>query len=386
VRDYLSWFTKFGSIERQFGNDTLANRKLFLKCLDSAEFEEIPFGHYFPTEASDINALFEKYGASAADYFVKRYYKRGERLKRLPEVTFDAVISIEGDQVKREYNKQIRERRRKDTGKYKVSDRYGLYLCKDYIPVQRINEWISGFGSGSNALTLVHGFVNCQELKLTANRGTIANTDPEVMNELRSAIQLWLEEIDSDLRTNGIYTLFAWQDEERTLAQEKSDYDSRVKAIGRKASVEYKSLTLLEPKNESELANLFATLYAIHPELFPFEPLDYNTNRGIDIIAKNRGGATGAESPYWYVELKHTLRAELNHGFKHLRWIVCWDFDKNITSDTEFGSIQENDVRRLESGKEGGKTLYYLNSRTAAVKVQIIRLKEFVKEHLGLEF
>lgn len=48
-------------------------------------------------------------------------------------------------------------------------------MRKDYIPVIRVNNWISGFGTGSNSLTLIHGFINCQAFKLTANRGTIAN-------------------------------------------------------------------------------------------------------------------------------------------------------------------------------------------------------------------
>ena len=42
-------------------------------------------------------------------------------------------------------------RRGRDTGRYRVADRYGLWLCKDYIPIQRINDWIIGFGTGSNS-------------------------------------------------------------------------------------------------------------------------------------------------------------------------------------------------------------------------------------------
>lgn len=92
-------------------------------------------------------------------------------------------------------------------------------------------------------------------------------------------------------------------------------------------------------------------------------------------------------SSFWYVELKHLLRETLDHGFKYLRWIVCWDFDKAINPASEFAAVQESDVRILETSKSPeGYTLYFLNSRTSAVKIQVVRLKQLLKERLGIEF
>jgi hypothetical protein len=180
TKDYILWFTKLGSVERIFGVDTLKDFQLRLKCLDEDEYETISFGHVFPPENSNINELFDKLGSDAASEFVKRNLWRRVRLPNHPEVTFDLIISVEGDAVKRRYNPQLRERGRiGTTGKYRVLDRYGLWLCKDYMPIERVNDWLSSFGAGSNAFTILHAFVNCQALKLTANRGTIANTDPK---------------------------------------------------------------------------------------------------------------------------------------------------------------------------------------------------------------
>jgi hypothetical protein len=358
-----------------------------IMCLDRHEFETLTFGHFFPPENTNIDALFEKYGSNAADYFVKRYKKTSERLKELPEVTFDIIVSVEGDQIKRDYNALIGERRRKDTGRYRVADRYGLWLCKDHIPVQRINDWVVGFGSGSNSFTLLHGFINCQRLKLTANRGSIANTDPKVIEELKKAVQAQVDDINADLNKNGIYTMFQWQSEERTLSQEKADFDARTKSFTRRRVANLNGQTLLEPRNEAELFGVFTKIYALRPELFEFEPLDYATNRGIDIVARNKTENRISESQFWYVELKFLLQQTLNHGFKYLRWIVCWDFDKNINKETEFAALQEVEGRSLESTKlEAGHTVYFLNSKTSAVKIQVLRLKEFLKESLGVEF
>jgi hypothetical protein len=387
VKDYIIWFTKFGSIETELGIDTLKDLKLNLKCLDKDQFETISFGHYFPPENKDIDKLFEEYGSSAADLFVRRYVLKGERLKELPEVTYEGVISVEGDQVKRLYNPLIGERRRRETGRYRVADRYGLWLCKDYIPVQRINDWIVGFGTGSNSFTLLHGFINCQRLKLTANRGSISNTDPKVLEELKKAVQVHLDEINADLNKSGIYTLFQWQNEERTLTQEKDDFVSRTKSFSSRKVASWDGQMLLEPRNESELFGLFMKICALRPDLFDFEPLDYNTSRGIDIVARNKTNNKISESSFWYVELKQILRETLDHGFKYLRWIVCWDFDKAINQNSEFAAVQESDVRTLETSKDDeGHTLYFLNSRTSAIKIQVIRLKQFLRERLGIEF
>ncbi len=386
LRDYIIWFTAIGSVGKGLSDSHGKDFKVLLKAIGREDYEEIQYGHIFPEENSNIAKLFDEYEEEAADYFVRRYKFENNRLKRHPETTFDMIVSIEGDQIKRSYNPMIRERMRKDSGKYKVADRYGLWICKDFIPVSRINEWVSGFGTGSNSITMVHGFVNCQDLKLTANRGTIANTDPQILDELKETVQEIMEEIDTDLRTDGIYTLRGWQKESKTLKQEKSEFDQRIKSIKSRASTKLQDRTILEPLNESELFGLFTIIYAEHPDLFDFEPLDYNTYRGIDIVARNKTDNTISESDFWYVELKYRLKKEFNHAFKYLRWILCWDFDKNIVEGNEFYGIEDDDVRFLEVVPEEGSTLYFLNNRKRATKIQIIRLKQLLQDKLDVSF
>lgn len=385
VRDYLGWFTKVGSIEKLFDVQKLSGFKVFLKCFDNAE-EEIPFGHVFPEENSDIQKLFSTYDTDAGEWFCRRYIWN-ETLEELPDVRFQAVISVEGDRVKRSYNPMLRERIRGDSHKYKVADRYGIWLCKDFIPVQQVNEWISGFGTGSNSFVLLHGFVNCQTLKLTANRGSIANTDPKVTAELQKAVKRFIAEIDKDLHKNGLYTLLQWQSESRTLEQEKAEFDRRTKAIQKRKSAIFQDHLFLEPQNESELFGLLVSIYAMRPDIFEFEPLDYNTTRGIDIIARNKSANKVTDLEFWYVELKYFLKNSFNHAFKNLRWIVCWDIEKGIREDTEFKSIEETDVRHLRTHKEPNKpTTYFLDNPGKPHKIQVIRLSQFLRDKLGIEF
>src|SRR5260370_17724589 len=65
VKDYIAWFTKFGSIEIELGIETLKDLKLHLKCLDRDDFELIPFGHPFPPENQNIDNLFNQHPSGA---------------------------------------------------------------------------------------------------------------------------------------------------------------------------------------------------------------------------------------------------------------------------------------------------------------------------------
>lgn len=389
VRDYILWFTKVGSIEQVFGIRGHKDFRLYLTCLDwdASKPEEIRFGHVFPPESVTIEKLWEDKGVDAADWYVKRKIY-DERLPNHPEVTFQMVVSVEGDEVKRKYNPMIRERNRKDTGRYRVGDRYGLWVCRDYMPVDRVNEWITGFGSGSNAFVLLHAFVNCQHLELTANRGTIANTDPAILEDLRLCVQRIIAEVDSDLIKENLYVLKTWQEEETTKEREKEEFTRRVKNLKGREIARLDGKVLLAPRNESELFGLFMAVLALRPSLFEFEPLDYNTTRGIDIIARNKSDNKITEGEHWYIELKHTLQsAKFNHTFDYIRWIVCWDFDKTIQPGTEIAGVEPQDIRSLVLERDAaGASTYFLDSKKKATKIQIIRLKESLAERLDLRF
>lgn len=260
-------------------------------------------------------------------------------------------------------------------------------ITKDYIPITRVNEWITGFGSGSNAFILIHGFVNCQSLKLTANRGDIANTDPLVLEELKTAVKKLIDKVDDELNDKGIYTLREWQEENRTLQQEKAEFNRRVKKLDNRKVAQLDDHLIIEPYNEAELFGLFTTVYALKPTLFDFEPYDYNASRGIDIIARSKRGSLH-EGDHRYIELKHTLQPKrFNHAFQYLRWIICWDFDKRVGEGCELQGIEDNDIRRLQVAKDDyGHTIYFLDCKNRPEKVQVIRLKEFLKERLNIEF
>jgi len=235
-------------------------------------------------------------------------------------------------------------------------------------------------------MILMYGLIKCQSLRLTANRGTYANTSSQIIEELKEKVQAIFDELDAFLRKKGIYLLKEWQDETRTIKQEQEDFKARVKSINSRRIARVGERVFLEPANETEMLGFFSSIYSTFPEEFDFEMLDYNSTRGIDSVARNKTGNDVRDSEFWYVELKHMLKPTFNHGFQHLRLIVCWDFDRNIRDGTEFIGVENESRTLVVSATEDGEPLYFLDNRRGANKVQIIRLKEFLSRKKAITF
>ena len=389
LKDYLYWFTVLGTVENQFPEKNLRDFHVQLKALGEEEFENLEMGHPFAKENKNIKALFEEYGEIAVDHYVKKYVYPNCRLESKPEISYDVVIYYEGDKAKQEYNPMIRQRMNKRTGVYKVADRYGLWLCKDFVPIQRTNEWITSFGNGSNSFGLLHGFINCQKLKLTANRGSIANTNNQIINELKREVQGIIDEIDIDLYKNDITTLRQWRDEAKTKDFEEAAFKKRKELITKKQYFEIDGRVFLVPRNEAELYGLFMCLYTLNPDNFDFEPLDYDESAGIDLVARNKTNNKIADCEFWYVELKYQLGAtKFNHSFSNLRYIVCWELANNVKDGTELETSVEEEKRMLriipaENSPDNLKK-YYLDSVNVMTKIKVICLKDYVTGKLGL--
>jgi hypothetical protein len=384
VKDYIFWFTKLGSFESEF-NLPKPDFKVQLKMADkkaSDNFEILEFGHKFPEENKNITKLFEEYDENAIEYFVKKYVK-SISLHDYPYVDLDMVIYVEGDKAKRSYNPCLGSR--KVSSYYKVSDRYGIWLSKDYIPIERKNEWITSFGKGSNAFVLLHGFINCQKMSLTANRGTITNTDIGIRDAIKKEVQDFISEIDEDLYRNDLYTLQTWQQESKTTRIEEIEFGKRKESISSRKVIKVNDSYLLEPRNETETFGYFLRIYEAYKNHFEFEPLDYNSNNGIDIIARNTSSSKIADCEYWYVEMKHILTKNFNHSFKNLRWIVCWDFDKNIKNGSEMKSNVDSSQMTMKFEKKDGNNCYFLDIEGSRTRIQVLRLKEISTEILNLK-
>lgn len=382
LKDYINWFTKHGSIENQF-SDSFRKVKLSLKGLGALEFEEIEQGHYFPDDSKDINKLFEDHLTKAPDHYAKKIIKKGS-LKNYPEISYQAIFCIEGKYAKYSYNNMLRRRGYSaPEGSYTIQERYGLWLCKDHMPIQRKNEWITYKGS---EYTKFHAFINCQDLRLTANRGSVDNTPSEVLQDIKEEVK----KIYDDVIKSDEWTAMEWLEEEassyQTTEKEKKNFDWRIKKINRANVAEYKGVNLVEPERESGVFSIFIILSQIEKKLFPFSVVDYDTHDGIDVIAKGDDNTPIASAKLFYVEFKRTLSKGFNHSFENLHSVVCWDTD--IKHDDVLSDInnEERKMQIVSPENDADHTRYFLDNPKKAHKIEVFCLKIYLKEKLNIDF
>jgi hypothetical protein len=213
----------------------------------------------------------------------------------------------------------------------------GLWLCKDYIRIERDNEILENVFGGQYYYRSLLIFANCQQFDLTANRNNI-RTDQEEYDLAVSGIKEFCKDIWESEFVKAYF--------ERTKSErEKGDVEEREKAgQERKTRAEearkqrinrYNGRARLkaddlvgaitkEPQNEAETALLLqAMISSKHPGV-DFVIGDYNTTLGVDLIVEKSD--KGIPSLKW-VELVHSLSKlyEWPHPPKGYHAIVCYE-------------------------------------------------------------
>lgn len=386
LRDYVLWFTRFGSTEKEIGIEKNSKSILQLRGLGRDNLEEIKYGHPFPKENADIKKLMKQRPGDWTRVFVKKWIFKDISVIDNPGKTVNIVFFVEGDEAKRSYNPMLRVRgRTPEYGMYKVEDRYGLWVSKDHIPIKRYNEWL---GLGQRLETKYHAFVNSQDFRLTANRGDIGNTPPDLLRSIESTVRQVFEEKIIGGKEYQEYEEAAEQEQQyQTAGQELKDFARRQKRAKSKRVVTYKRIDLLEPGVEMGVVALFNQMYALKPGLFPFHVIDYDTRKGYDALVVRGSPADLSKESVFFVEFKYVLSDKpFNHSFDHLISIICWDC---VLSDgAELRDIQDKhrELKILKPKDRSGHTRYILSSPAELHNIEVIVLKDFLKEKLHLEF
>jgi hypothetical protein len=383
LRDHIFWFTKFGSIERQFGIEMLADVKLHVKGLDRDDFETLDFGHIFPNESEKADVLFDKYMVQAPNYYCRRIVTNGS-LPNHPEVRYSVVFSVEGKRVKYDSNPMLRRPGyNAPEGAYTIQERYGLWLCKDFIPVQRKNEWITTKGS---EFTKVHAFLNCQALKLTANRGSVENTPAELLQDVEYVVRKTYQEITEGNEWLQLSYLEEEAEGYNTVEKEKKNFTFRIDKANKANIVEYKGIILVEPKRESGVQSLVVQLMTIEPGLFPFMVVDYDTHEGIDIIVKGNDTAPVHGSRLYYVEFKYLISTAFNHSFENLHSIVCWDTELKHGDIVKDINREERKLSVIAPADGNDYARYFLDNPRKAHRIEVFVLKDYLTQKLKVTF
>ena len=268
-------------------------------------------------------------------------------------------------------------------GSYTVQERYGLWLCKDFIPVQRKNEWITSKGS---EFTKLHAFFNCQALKLTANRGSAENTPAEILQDVEQVVRKIYQEIAESDEWLQLTYLEEEAEGFNTVEKEKKNFAMRVNKANKANIAEFNDAVLVEPQRESGVQSLVVQLLALQPNLFPFTVVDYDTHEGVDIIVKAVDKVSVHGSQLYYVEFKYLLARTFNHSFENLHSIVCWDTELKHGEIVKDVNKEERKLAVAAPADPDDYTRYYLGNDRKAHRIEVFVLKDYLPQKLKVEF
>lgn len=421
LRDYIKWFTVFGTIKTLFDNNLLEKRvKLYLNALDfsifnneyitfsnidpipvfeykyGGMFEVIDLGHYFPKERYTEKDM-KQYAASVGDnkLYVDYYSKQVEkcRVDCGSNIYFDFVLFTEGYETKRRYDILLSRRGKNINPEFTHNDvdRYGIWACKGGVPIERIDDWYIG---GKGSYTYMHAFVDCDSFELSANRGSVKNTSIEILDLIKKKLNEKLNEkhVQDDFKNR--LEIIEMESKLRTVDEDAKELSRRyIDSSKRKNIIFPDGFTVPEPTklksgySESETLILLYSIMTKYPNLFTFRILDYNTVKGIDFVVEHQGNPK-------YIELKGTLQNKINHSFRNIYKFICYDLgvkEGDLISDVE---DFETALKINKNDKFFSNDINYNGIQFASYKLEpysscissmeVIVLKKILKDLLGV--
>lgn len=264
------------------------------------------------------------------------------------------VVRVEGHRRQRETYLEASWQGK--AGIYPFEGRFGLWLCKDFIPVVRRQDILQDALREASPRNLNleftnlrnwQVFVNSQAFLPTANRNDISNVEslrPTILQDLVRVLRegfkkpefvSWVQRLQS-ARLEGD------RDNERALMERRRDEivawlnDSKrrdaiepTRVEGLEPVDDDESLQLRAPRNEQELFYLYGVLSARYQ--LPVRVLEYSTSRGVDSIALLREPRliAAASRSHVRVEFKYEISANnpIDHFFSSIDLLICWKVD-----------------------------------------------------------
>lgn len=266
------------------------------------------------------------------------------------------------------------------SGIYNFQQRFGLWLCRDFIPVTQRNDLLRQALDNAttrslkfelNSLRNWQVFVNLQLFKPTANRNDIANQatkETEVIDALSTILQDaladkpfrdWVERLQAAaLERNKNREISQIQKRLESIQEWISKDNNGIELADVNALPRLDpdfSLRLRVPQSEQELFYIYGLLSGRHQ--MPVHIVEYDATHGIDAIGILREPSLlNTARAQVRVELKHEVRAgyPIHHFFDAIDIIICWSVDRigdiyEETSATQ-GSLRRRKTPTLVSG------------------------------------
>lgn len=395
LRNYIRWFTIFGSFEHLLnGSFMQAPMELSVQATDSSIGEQISFGHNLPTaDCTDFKILKQLDPRRPTNYFSKMFKR--SKYKTPQGYTIDLFALIEGPRVRAERDTCIKKK--KVGGLYREDERYGLWLCKDYIPVDYSyhQEWSDDAecpGIADLDLTRALIFVNSQDFFVTANRNSVGNSPDPLLKSVKNAVFEFMGQIGQDKAVVEFSNQFTEDRYAREREKDRKALDRRIirfknRTMFRISLPKSGDYTFLEPQREITLYGLVAHLNEIEPDMFGLEIIDYDDHSGIDMLVRKPPVNPLDKPELAYIELKHTLSSPVNHSFAVLHAIICWETSRDVTLYSNFQDKTKSEYWYNEFKDPAGIThaeLVPQPGQKVTHHIKVVALRKLLEEKYGL--
>ncbi len=327
---YIRWYTVLGSFGQYFNSPR--RMELEIKPLDSYSPVNIPYGFRFPDEQLDFS--------KGTDTTCKVYGPR--TIEAATEDGRKVTVEVVGALLGESHRGIVPE----------TYSHMGLWLCKDYIRIERNNDILEEVFGGQYYYRSTLIFANCQQFDLTANRNNV-RTDQDEYDVAVESIKGFCKEIWESSFLKEYFDKKQKEDEDRKQREEEEnerDRQKRVEETRKDRINRYKARAVLdgrglinpptkEPQNEAETALLLQAMISSKYPGIDFVIGDYNTSSGVDLIVEQED--KHVQTLKW-IELVSSLEKlyEWSHPPQGYHCIVCY----------RLGNVKE--VQQFQDGQE----------------------------------
>jgi hypothetical protein len=393
LENYIRWFTIYGSFRHIVeARPPEAPLRLRLQATDDLQTLPVEYGHPWPDQdETDVKSLRKRDERRPFNFFTKSF--RNTNLVVKGGYRIDIAVAFEGKRTREARDSCIR--RQRAGGLYFEEERYGLWLCRDYLPIEMRSDWLQHdelalFNDLEPKRALV--LVNCQDLRLTANRGSVGNSEANVVEAVRQGVLDYLESLEDDQDLARFREEYEEDRLRRVREKDRKAFQRRLERYNRKMwctiriPPDLDEFTFFEPTREATLFGLLCQLEVVDPTLLEIDVLDYDDHKGLDYLVRMPGDATDqlTRDRVAYVELKYELEPILNHAFDNMAAVICWDSALGKGSVVEDAAGERFTLQESEVSDGPTKVTYSVLSPQPNSKfnhqVRVIVLKRLLRE------
>lgn len=317
------------------------------------------------------------------------------------------IVRVEGNRRQRET--YLEASWQGHTGLYSFEGRFGLWLCRDFVPIVRrpdlLQRALSEAAPPRMSLEFANlrnwqVFINSQAFLPTANRNDISNFRDHEDGVLRELIRVLKEGFKNPdfvswvSKLQGVKLEGDRNNEREQMERRKQEIIAWLNDSKRRDAIEPtevstlsrlpadESLLMRAPRNEQELFHLYGLLSSRYK--LPVRVLEYNASRGVDAVALllDRALIPDLQGSHVRVEFKYEVAANnpIDHFFTSIDVIVCWAIDKTgpvyeRSAAGTAGQLQAREHPVLPGGLDSHEIVYQAVSsgaRSTAIPVVVL--------------